>query len=71
MKTWCERLKMPRGGYIYGGAARNVRIANFGGMPAILSRVFEEASTFKSTPDQKNNVIPLMLKSNRIASGSR
>lgn len=62
MKTWCEPLKMPYGGYVYGGAARNVRIANFGGMPAILTRVFQEASSFKSKPTSENNVVPLMKK---------
>ena len=65
MNTWCEPLKMSNGGYVYGGAARNVRIANFGGMPAILSRVFEEASCLKSKSTQKNNVVQLRKKSKR------
>lgn len=65
MKTWCEPLKMPQGSYVYGGAARNVRIANFGGMPAILTRVFQEASAFKSKPAREDNVIPLMRKSKK------
>ena len=65
MKTWCEPLKMSHGGYVYGGAARNVRIANFGGMPAILTRVFEEASRFTSKPTHKNNVVQLRTKLKR------
>jgi hypothetical protein len=54
--TWCEPLELPNGQTVYGGAARNVRIANFGGMPAILRRVFEEASTFRA--GGKSRVIP-------------
>ena len=45
--TWCEPLKLSNGHYVFGGAARNVRIANFGGMPSILRRVFDEASTLR------------------------
>jgi len=66
MKTWCEPLKMPQGTYVYGGAARNVRIANFGGMPAILARVFEEASTFKSKIAHEDNVIPIKRQSGQV-----
>ncbi len=68
MKTWCEPLNMPSGKVIYGGAARNVRIANFGGMPAILTRVFEEASAL-ARPERKKmaDVIPLKQKSRRAA----
>ncbi|ATN09677.1 hypothetical protein CRN80_08405 [Pseudomonas sp. FDAARGOS_380] len=68
MKTWCEPLKMPQGHYVYGGAARNVRIANAGGMNAILTRIFEEASSFKHVPKQHvGNVIPLRSKMKRAA----
>jgi hypothetical protein len=65
METWCEPLQMPHGGYVYGGAARNVRIANFGGMPAILTRVFQEASAFKSKPTRVSNVLELVKKAKR------
>lgn len=68
MKTWCEPLNMPDGRTVYGGAARNVRIANFGGMPAILTRVFEEASAL-AAPARKSmaKVIQLNQKSRRAA----
>ena len=62
METWCEPLRLPHGRYVYGGAARNVRIANFGGMPAILTRVFQDASALKSRPTREGNVIPLTKK---------
>lgn len=36
--SWCERLYY-KGKYIFGGAARNARISNSGGMDEIIKNV--------------------------------
>lgn len=41
---WCSPLKDSNGNMLYGGAARNVRIARSGGMDAILMDVAMEAA---------------------------
>lgn len=47
--SWCSPLKDSNGNMLYGGAARNARIARFGGMDAILIEVAMETAhnTFK------------------------
>lgn len=43
--SWCEKTKAKNGRVVYGGAARNVRIANAGGMDQILADVAAHAAT--------------------------
>lgn len=42
--SWCSPLKDSNGNMLYGGAARNARIARSGGMDAILIDVAMEAA---------------------------
>jgi hypothetical protein len=37
--SWCRPLRNINGQVLYGGAARNVRVARFGGVEAIVSKV--------------------------------
>ncbi|SDY44083.1 hypothetical protein [Nitrosomonas sp. Nm33] len=43
--SWCESLRLPNGRKISGGAARNRRIADAGGMDCIVEEVARDAAT--------------------------
>lgn len=45
---WCSQLTLPNGRKIAGGPAREARIKAFGGMPAVLSDVYERATALAS-----------------------
>lgn len=42
---WCKKVRAQTGTVVSGGAARNVRIANAGGMEKILHDVAVDAAT--------------------------
>jgi len=64
---FCSPLQLKNGTFIYGGAARNKRIARGGGLENILNKVI--CSTYEelnAEPDNKkhvNNVIAFARKS--------
>lgn len=45
---WCSQLTLPDGRKIAGGPAREARIKAAGGMPAVLTDVFERATALAS-----------------------
>lgn len=45
---WCSQLTLPNGRKIAGGPAREARIKAAGGMPAVLTDVFERATALAS-----------------------
>ena len=42
--SWCTKIRAKSGVFVYGGAARNVRISNAGGMDEIIREVAEDAA---------------------------
>lgn len=61
--SWCRPLQTPNG-KIYGGAARNKRIAHQGGMDKILSSFldFVDKNLMSGDSSRKGKVIPLSKK---------
>lgn len=45
---WCSQLTLPDGRKIAGGPAREARLKAAGGMPAVLTEVFERATALAS-----------------------
>jgi hypothetical protein len=63
---FCSPLYLNENKTIYGGAARNKRIARAGGLEQILNKVinstFEEMNIDSDDLKYENNVIPLIRK---------
>jgi hypothetical protein len=61
--TWCEPILVD-GHWVYGGAARNVRLSEVGGMDAALKEMWMRA-TVAAEKCNSSNVVPLRRR--RIA----
>ncbi|WP_019025692.1 hypothetical protein [Colwellia piezophila] len=63
---FCSPLYLNKNKTIYGGAARNKRIARAGGLEQILNKVisstFEEMNIDSDDLKYENNVIPIIRK---------
>lgn len=63
---FCRPLRLNANKTIYGGAARNKRIALAGGLEQLLEKViystFEEVSKINEEPTHRNNVVPINRK---------
>ncbi|MEN9450159.1 MAG: hypothetical protein RJA83_773 [Pseudomonadota bacterium] len=68
--SWCSPLHRENQPPLYGGAARNVRVARSGGMDVIINRAgrraakeaLEEANLFVTAANDTQNVIPMKKK---------
>jgi hypothetical protein len=64
---FCRPLHLNANETIYGGAARNKRIAQAGGLERLLNKVissaFEEMSNINEEPTHRSNVVPINRKS--------
>jgi hypothetical protein len=62
LDSWCQPLRQTNGRTLYGGAARNVRIARFGGMDEIVADVvrstIEKAEARASAAINADKVVP-------------